>query len=209
MTCVNTVVWFWVHTKIFAITQSFVFAPRVRVCVRARSSCVVWITIDSNRQTQSLLLLCLKLNRIRNVKELLSDPNSEFKFNIKPQPRQWQSCHWHVVKNVLFLNTPFLLCGGQRARWRICLLHTEISLCLAKYIKQHYKWSFSLSFPSSNSLYVCIWISLPFILYLPPSEFMALVQRLRLCYVSAETARPCTLDPSLARQDGYLSTGTP
>lgn len=56
---------------------------------------------------------------------------------------------------------------GQRARWRICLLHTEISSCLVKDIKQHCKWSFSLSFPPSNSLYVCIWISLPFILYPP------------------------------------------
>lgn len=35
----------------------------------------------------------------------------------------------------------------------------------SKMHQQHGKWSFSCGFPPSNSLYICIWILLPFILF--------------------------------------------
>lgn len=95
--------------------------------------------------------------------------------------------------------TLFLLSEGQRAHRRICLLRTEIPSCLVKDIKQHCKWSFSLSVPPLK-LPLCVHMNIfTFQSVPPPSEFMAVQQRPRLCYVSAETAWPHALVPSATR----------
>lgn len=102
--------------------------------------------------------------------------------------------------------TLFLLSEGQRAHRRICLLRTEIPSCLVKDIKQHCKWSFSLSVPPSNSLYVCIWISLPFSLY-PPLLNLWLCSRdpgSVMC-LQRQHGRTHWFPPPLARQTRRIS----
>lgn len=115
--------------------------------------------------------------RTELTKDFSKNSKKKFKSPVEGSTAKWSTKFVHLKvqgeaeESASFIPSPILPCKRHRT-----LLRMEFYPCFS--LQTPFMWAHERA-PLS-----------------PPFEFMATVQRLRLCYVSAETARPMCADPS-------------